>query len=127
MCIRDSSYIDRNLANNSYQYRLKQIDFDGSTSYSDIITTEIKIEDFFLYQNYPNPFNPITVIKYSLANSCFVNLRLMDVTGREVNVLMNQKQSAGTHELTLDGTNLSSGVYILVLSAVTDKGDNVIL
>jgi len=70
-----------------------------------------------LSQNYPNPFNPTTTIKYRLPVSSMVRLRVYDVLGREVSVLANGRQNAGTFEVKFDGTDLASGVYIFRLQA----------
>jgi hypothetical protein len=70
-----------------------------------------------LYQNYPNPFNPTTVINYSLPKSSFISLRVYDVLGNLIKVLVNKEQSAGTYNAAFDGANLSSGVYFYILKS----------
>ena len=61
------SFIDENVSSGFYQYRLKQIDFDGTFSYSNTVEVEIIASlDYQLYQNYPNPFNPNTKITWEL-------------------------------------------------------------
>ena len=72
---------------------------------------------FSLQQNFPNPFNPETAIRYSLAKSENVKLAVYDLLGREVTVLINEKQYAGHHEISFDARNLASGVYFYRLSA----------
>ncbi len=72
---------------------------------------------FSLQQNYPNPFNPATTIKYSLAKSENVKLAVFDLLGREVAVLINGKQNAGSYDMSFDGRNLASGVYFYRLIA----------
>jgi hypothetical protein len=79
------------------------------------ISTEIPSE-FSLNQNYPNPFNPTTNIKYSIPKNSFVKLVVFDALGREVETLVNEKQSAGTYEATFGGTSLTSGVYFYRLT-----------
>jgi len=66
---------------------------------------------YALYDNYPNPFNPTTVIEYQLAAVGDVTLKVYDVLGREVKILVNERQNAGTHTVKFDGSSLSSGVY----------------
>ncbi|MDK9699012.1 MAG: T9SS type A sorting domain-containing protein, partial [bacterium] len=72
---------------------------------------------FSLYQNYPNPFNSSTSISYSLPKPGNVDLRLFDITGREVATLVNQKQETGSYRVTFDGKNLSSGTYFVRMQA----------
>ncbi|HUX62051.1 MAG TPA: T9SS type A sorting domain-containing protein [Ignavibacteriaceae bacterium] len=72
---------------------------------------------FILYQNYPNPFNPSTVISYSLPERSFATLKIYDVLGREIRTLVNENQSAGTHFVTFNSEELSSGVYFYQLTA----------
>jgi hypothetical protein len=73
--------------------------------------------DFKLGQNYPNPFNPSTSISYQLATNGLVMLRVFDVLGREVETLVNERQSAGTHSVTFSAGNLPSGTYFYGLQA----------
>jgi hypothetical protein len=65
---------------------------------------------YALGQNYPNPFNPKTVISYQLPVSSFVSLKIFDVLGREVKTLAEGREDAGTHSVTFDVGDLSSGV-----------------
>lgn len=85
----------------------------GNTAISQItsnIPTNFKLE-----QNYPNPFNPTTNIRYSIKENTFVALKVFDVLGRMVNILVNQDQKAGEYEVSFNGENLSSGVYFYTL------------
>jgi hypothetical protein len=68
-------------------------------------------KDFILKQNYPNPFNPRTVIPYSLKSAGYVRIIAYDILGREVQRLVDQKQSAGEYEVDFMGKFCSSGVY----------------
>jgi hypothetical protein len=72
---------------------------------------------FALHQNYPNPFNPVTKIKYDIPKGTFVTITVYDITGREVETLVNEYIAAGYHELTFDARNLASGVYFYKLEA----------
>lgn len=99
-------------------YRLKQINFDGSYEYSNIIEVDLSTPiKFDLAQNYPNPFNPATSIKYSLAAKSKVELRIYNILGKEVAALVNNFQEAGNYEVQFDAKNLSSGVYFYELKA----------
>lgn len=66
---------------------------------------------FKLNQNYPNPFNPTTKINFSVAKTSFVKIVVYDVTGREVQTLINDRFQQGTYTATFDGSLLNSGVY----------------
>ncbi len=81
------------------------------------LRTTTKPDQFALEQNFPNPFNPNTTIRYSLAHYAFVNLVVYNTLGQEVARLVSAPQSAGIHEVTLDGSGLASGVYIYRLQA----------
>ncbi len=74
-------------------------------------------KNLILTQNYPNPFNPKTKIKYTLSHSAFVNLVMFDISGREIRTIVNSKNVAGEHIVTVDASELPSGVYIYTLRA----------
>ncbi|KAA3617180.1 MAG: T9SS C-terminal target domain-containing protein [Calditrichaeota bacterium] len=76
-----------------------------------------QIVKYELIQNYPNPFNPITTISYNLPKADDVKIEIFDITGRRVKELSHGKQTAGTHSLQFDGSDLASGLYILKLQA----------
>jgi len=71
---------------------------------------------FSLSQNYPNPFNPSTIIKYNVESRKIVRLVVFDILGKEIATLVNEKQNAGTYEVTFDGSGLTSGVYFYKLT-----------
>ena len=84
------------------------------------------IDKFYLYQNYPNPFNPSTKIKYEIPASLNpskggtfknISLKIYDILGKEVAVLVNQEQDAGIYEIIFNAANLSAGVYFYQLKA----------
>jgi len=72
---------------------------------------------YFLSQNYPNPFNPTTTIKYELPSDSPVSLKVYDVLGREVLKLVDGVERSGSHEVVLNASDLSSGVYFYRLKA----------
>lgn len=72
---------------------------------------------FKLNRNCPNPFNPTTVIIYQLPVNSFVTLNIYDVLGREIQTLVNEHQSAGTHSVTFNEANLPSGAYLYRIQA----------
>jgi hypothetical protein len=112
------SYSDNNLTSGKYLYRLKQIDFDGTFTYSNDVEVIINFpEKFELSQNYPNPFNPSTSIKYQIAVSSPVSIKIYDVLGNEVATLLNGVKPAGNYEVTFDASSLSSGTYFYRLQA----------
>ena len=109
---------DENLTSGKYNYRIKQIDFDGSFEYSEVITADLSTPSAFeLGQNYPNPFNPSTRITYSIPKSSFVTLKVYDILGNEIATLVNQTQDAGNYNVSFNAENLSNGIYIYSLNA----------
>jgi hypothetical protein len=111
------NYTDANLAPGTYYYRLKQVDHDGTESYSNVIEVDlIKPLEFSLDQNYPNPFNPSTKINFSIPENGFVKLTVYNLIGEKVSELLNGHTEAGTHTLTFNAKNLNSGIYIYKLS-----------
>jgi hypothetical protein len=110
--IQSYIFIDENVLAGEYSYRLKQMDYDGTTEYSNIVEVEItQPAEYSLSQNYPNPFNPSTTIAYSILKDGLVTLKVYDVLGKEVVTLINEVQSAGTKNIIFDASDLSSGVY----------------
>jgi hypothetical protein len=77
--------------------------------------------EFKLYENYPNPFNPTTSIKYDIAKNSFVKLTIYDLTGKEVETLVNNNLQAGSYEATWSGAKYSSGVYFAKIEAGSYK------
>jgi hypothetical protein len=74
-------------------------------------------KSFKLYQNYPNPFNPVTTIKFGLPKSEFVELKIFDILGREVAVLVREPREAGIYSVKFDASNFASGVYFCKIAA----------
>jgi len=115
----------------TYHYRLKQIDFDGSYRFSNVVPVDIIVvsindfhstdKGFLLYQNYPNPFNPATKIKYSIPSNLSslasrpVSLKVYDMLGNEVATLVNDEKAPGQYEIEWNAVGLASGIYIYQL------------
>ena len=113
------SFTDRNLATGNYSYRLKQIDFNGNFEYFNL-NNEVNVgvpSKFELSQNYPNPFNPSTTISYDLPVDGKVSIRLFDMSGKEVSVLVNEVKSAGYYSVNFNAASLSSGIYFYSIEA----------
>lgn len=72
-------------------------------------------EDYRLYQNFPNPFNPATIISYKINQGGFVSLKVYNLVGQVVDVLVNENQEAGTYTKQFDASNLSAGIYLYKL------------
>ncbi len=103
---------------NQIYYRLKQVDFDGTFSYSNIVNVSYDVPaEFVLNQNYPNPFNPSTTISYFVPKESFVSIKVYDFLGREVTTLVSETKSTGSYELSFDGSGLPSGTYFYTLIA----------
>jgi len=120
------SYEDRNLSSGRYNYRLKQIDYNGDFEYYDL-QNEVVIgipEKFSLSQNYPNPFNPRTTINYEIPVANHVTIIVYDIMGKEVATLVNLLQDAGYYSVTLEGSNFASGQYFYKLQAGDFSQDN---
>jgi hypothetical protein len=70
------------------------------------------VSNYLLSQNYPNPFNPVTTISYEIPTSSLVTLTVYDITGKEIAMLVNEIKPAGKHNISFDGINLASRVYL---------------
>jgi len=116
------TFLDNRLTQGRYAYRLKQIDYNGSYTYSNILEFDINnlIQAYKLYQNYPNPFNPITKIQFDLKERGFVTLTIFNILGERVSELINKELTEGRHTLDFNAPGLPSGIYICNLN-VKDK------
>lgn len=114
---KNYSFTDRGLASGKYNYRLKQIDFNGNYQYFNL-SNEVVIglpEKFELAQNYPNPFNPSTKIDFALPKDGNVTLSVFDNSGRLVSKMADGFRTAGYYTIDFSASNLSSGVYFYKL------------
>ncbi len=119
------SFTDNNITTGSYYYRLKQIDFDGSAKYSNIIQASITSAPakFSLDQNYPNPFNPATMISFTVEKTGITTLTVFNTLGQKVETLFNGQAAAGqVYKVNFNAMHLSSGIYFYQLR----EGNNII-
>lgn len=113
------TFADQNLDRaGTYQYRMVQIDYDGTETISGELEYLHKPpEHFELAQNYPNPFNPTTNIQYAIAEQSEVSLIVYDILGRRVQILVNQQVQPGNYTAVFDASHLASGVYFVRMVA----------
>jgi hypothetical protein len=111
-------YVDKNLIDGKYFYRLKQLDFGGIYDYSQTIEVNVRtLDNFILEQNYPNPFNPSTKIKFNIPLTEKVRFEVFNTVGNKVATLLNELKEAGSYEVQFEADNLASGVYFYKISA----------
>jgi hypothetical protein len=127
----DYSFIHANVAAGSWQYRLKQVDLDGTEHFTEPINvsspTSVKVEglfgevapiEFALKQNYPNPFNPETNIKFSVEQTGRATLEIFNLLGQKVATLFDDVIEAGYYQtVRLNGSSLASGTYFYRLQS----------
>jgi hypothetical protein len=123
--VQTYSYLDGTVSAGTYSYRLKQIDFDGTFGFSNVVEVDvITPAEFVLNQNYPNPFNPSTMISFRLAVDSKVSLKVFNVLGQEVANVLQTNMGAGSHEVNFDASSLNTGVYMYRLEASGIDGTN---
>jgi hypothetical protein len=113
------SFNDEKLGAGKYDYRLKQIDYNGNFEYftlsSDVVIGAPNV--FSVSQSYPNPSNPKARIDYQIPFTGIVNIKIYNLAGQEVTTLVNETKDAGYYTAEFDGTNLASGIYIYRITA----------
>ena len=115
---KEYSFTDKSAASGRYLYRLKQLDNDGQYTYSKEVEVDLGTPTAFaLEQNYPNPFNPTTSMQYSVSNKQFVTIKVFDMLGREVALLVNGEKEPVTYTTEFATTGLASGTYIYRMQA----------
>lgn len=116
------AFVDRSVSSGTYNYRLKQVDFNGNFEYFEL-GNEVTIGvpgEFALSQNYPNPFNPSTTIDFDVPFDAKIQLAVFDMSGKEVAVLVSENRSAGYHSVSFNASGISSGVYFYRLRAESE-------
>ena len=125
------SWVDENVAPDTYIYRLRQVDLNGDVSYSHeirVVTGALGVptdgqspKEFSLHQNYPNPFNPATTIKYGIPERSRVIIEVYNMLGQKIATLVNTEQDAGYKSVAFDVgvASLPSGVYLYRLTATS--------
>lgn len=113
------SFRDRGLSGGKYEYRIKQVDFDGQFEYSRVVEVEVGVPtEFTLEQNYPNPFNPSTTITYSLPERADVTIKIFNSLGEFISILVSETKDAGYYKVEFDASKLASGTYIYQMTSV---------
>jgi hypothetical protein len=125
------SWTDTSVSAGTYYYRLRQVDLDGTFTYTKeivIVTGVASVTEkntpnvFALHQNYPNPFNPSTAIQYDLPKPSVVTLKIFNVLGEVVTTLVKGTQQPGDHVANWDATGAASGVYLYRIEAISSAG-----
>ncbi len=101
-------------------YRLRQVDRDGTTDYSNIVVvrTTPPPAGVHLHAAYPNPFNPATTLSFSLSEATPVRITVYSLLGRQIATLVdNALMDAGFHTVGFNGNELPSGAYVIELNA----------
>jgi hypothetical protein len=101
-----------------FQYRLKQIDNDGTFEYSGVVEVEVVPAQYELSQNYPNPFNPSTTIRFSLPKETQLEINIYNTLGELVDTIAEGTYEAGYHKVTFNNSSLSSGAYIYRIESI---------
>lgn len=102
-----------------YNLYLAKLTTENAVSVEEGLSDIFVAENFNLLQNYPNPFNPSTTLSFITGRMSLVTLKIYDVLGNEVAVLLNEMKPAGTYNLKFDASNLTSGVYFYQLRAMS--------
>ena len=104
--------INSGMTTGAQDYYAIKTDKNGNTFPTSIIKiNSIISDDYIMYQNYPNPFNPVTHLEFGIPDLGFVLLKIYDILGKEVAVLINEMLSPGIYKSTFNGSNFASGVY----------------
>lgn len=111
----DDEFVNVDYGNNSVKNKDILVSPESTTGV--IKNTNSIPTNYSLSQNYPNPFNPSTTIRFTIPERTQVKLDVYNLIGQKVKELVNGELEAGQYELTFDGSNLSSGVYLYRIQA----------
>jgi len=115
---KNYSYLDNYISTGNYNYRLRMVDIDGSYKFSNVVNAGVlSPAKFDLGNAYPNPWNPTTTIRYNVPTNSPVTIKVFDAVGREVASLVDEVKPAGSYQITMNGKELSSGIYFYRMTA----------
>ncbi len=112
-----NNYIDLFANGKGAAFSLRCLKGEGVTSVSEKPNRNELNAEYSISQNYPNPFNPTTKISFRLPEKTITRLVVYDIQGKEVSTLVNQELEAGYHEINVDGSKLTSGIYFYKIQA----------
>lgn len=116
-------FIDYNISDTRYFYRLNQVDLDGTSKYSNIVEVDASLPlQYAVHQNYPNPFNPSTVISFDLSSDAHVVLSIYNLIGEKIADLINTNYAGGRYNIQFDAASLASGIYLSRFKAIKSDG-----
>ena len=115
--LNEYQFVDKNIAKGLQQYRLKQIDFSGDFSFSQVLSLEHSgVTTFSVTSNYPNPFNPSTVFEVAIPEKGNLKVSIVNSIGEIVKVVKDEVSEPGTYIINFDASQLSAGVYLAVIN-----------
>jgi Zn-dependent M28 family amino/carboxypeptidase len=127
-----TSYDTMGTVNMELTAKVTQLSLAAAAAYTGVLTDaddKVSPEEFYLAQNFPNPFNPSTTIRFNLPKQGAVQLKVYDILGKEIALLVNKEMSAGGHLVNFNAAGLSSGMYIyqLVTEGYTESRKMILL
>jgi len=113
------------LATGRHEFRLKQVDMDGSSTLTDVVTVDLGLDGAFTWSKMaPNPISSTGTLSIQVRETQDVTVRLFDVLGRRVQTFHNGPLSSGSrHQITVDGDDLSNGTYVLRIQGESFSGN----
>ncbi|RKY98904.1 MAG: hypothetical protein DRQ13_03060 [Ignavibacteriae bacterium] len=126
----DTDWVDwtYTIGDRQVSYKVKAINGDMESGWSNVISYSPSkkigpdnkspiVHSYELEQNFPNPFNPTTIITFSIKKESFVNLRIIDILGRDITTLVNENLPEGRHQVEFNGSSIESGIYFYEITA----------